>query len=196
MAENLSVEKNEERFREYPFDLHETWWNDLQKRKMSAIGSRIKEHERVLDVGCNSGYLTEFVPKTCEVFGVDLSPALVEKARKRGYVEVQVAGAEALPFSDRFFTSVVMAGVIEYPFDPQKALREAARVARRIVIVEACHEAGVWGKHRIAQHAHMVRSYDEASLRKEVSAIGEVTWHAVIEGHGSGQHRIVEVTLA
>jgi len=196
VAENLSVAENESRFREYPYDLHETWWNDLQKRKMTAIGSRIKEHERVLDIGCNSGYLTEFVPKSCEVYGVDLSPALVEKAKKRGYVEVKVAGAEALPFSDRFFTSVVMAGVIEYPFNPQQALREAARVARRMVIVEACHEDGIWGKHRIAGHNHMVRSYDEETLVREVSTIGRVTWMAVIEGHGAGQHRIVEVTLS
>lgn len=195
MADNLSLLENEARFKEYPYDLHETWWNDLQKRKMAAIGSRIHEHERVLDIGCNSGYLPEFVPKNVECFGIDLSPALVEKARKRGYIEVKVAGAENLPFNDKFFTSVVMAGVIEYPFDVQKALQEAKRVARRCVLVEACHEKGVWGEHRISSHAHMVRSYNEETLVKEVSTIGKVTWINVIEGYGAPQHRIVEVTL-
>lgn len=196
MAENLDRAGNEARFREYPYDLHETWWNDTQKRKMAAMAARIHKGEKVLDIGCNSGYLPEFVDASCEVHGIDLSPALVEKAKTRGYATVQVAGAESLPFPDKSFDVAFMAGVIEYPSDVQLALRECARVAKRIVLVEACHETGVWGEHRIANHAHMVRSYNEATLRAEVSTIGEVTHHQVIEGHGGGgQHRIVEVTL-
>ena len=194
MAENLSVEQNNERFTEYPYDIHETWWNDLQKRKMAAMAARIRPGEVVLDVGCNSGYLHEFVPTGCVVHGVDLSPSLVAKASQR-YASAQVAAVEHLPFADKSVDVVVMAGVIEYPFDPQVALRECARVAKRIVIVEACHENGIWGAHRIPIHSHMVRSYNEYTLREEVGTIGTVTHHEVIEGHGSGQHRIVEVDL-
>lgn len=196
MAENVGVAENNARFIEYPYDIHETWWNDLQKRKMTAMAARIKPNESVLDIGCNSGYLPEFLPSGCVAEAIDLSPALVEKARRRGgYRNVQVADVQELPFLDKSFDVVFMAGVIEYPFDPQKALRECARVARRIVLVEACHEDGIWGKHRISTHAHMVRSYDEESLIQEVSTIGKVTFIQVIEGHGSGQHRFVEVML-
>ena len=196
MAENLGVKENHERFREYPYDIHETWWNDLQKRKMRAMAARILPGESVLDVGCNSGYLPEFLPKGCVADAVDLSPALVEKARARGlYRSVQVAPAESLPFPDKSFDVVFMAGVIEYPFDPQQVMRELARIAKRIILVEACHEEGIWGAHRIPMHSHMVRSYDEAALVAEVSTVGKVTFVQVIEGHGKGQHRFVEVTL-
>lgn len=196
MAENIGVEQNNARFTEYPYDIHETWWNDLQKRKMVAMASRIRAGETVLDVGCNSGYLPEFLPAGCIADGVDLSPALVEKARERGlYRSVQVSPAEALPFASKSFDVVVLAGVIEYPYDPQVVMREIARVAKRILIVEANHEKGIWGAARIPIHSHMVRSYDEAALVAEVSTVGTVTWIQVIEGHGSGQHRIVEVTL-
>lgn len=201
MAENLSVQENNARFVEYPYNIRETWWNGLQQEKMRRMASRIRSGETILDVGCNGGYLPEFTPPGCVVHGIDLSPALVEKTRTRGlYASVQVAGVEAIPFSDKMFDVTFMAGVIEYPFDPQQALRECARVARRIVLVEACHEDGVWGAHRIAQHSHMVRSYNEETLVKEVSTIGKVTWIHVVMGdpvgqNGIGQHRIVEVTL-
>ena len=196
MAENVGVKENNERFTEYPYDIHETWWNDLQKRKMTAMAARIYPGERILDVGTNSGYLPEFTPPGCVIHGIDLSPALVEKAKARGtYASVQVCGAEKVPFPDKYFDVVFMAGVIEYPFDVQAVLREMQRVGKRIVLVEACHEKGIWGEHRIPLHSHMVRSYNEETLVKEVSTIGKVTHIEVIEGHGSGQHRFVEVTL-
>lgn len=196
MADNIGVDENNARFTEYPYDIHETWWNDLQKRKMAAMASRVRAGETVLDVGCNSGYLPEFLPTGCVAHGVDLSPSLVAKAQARGlYASVQVAPAETLPFGDKSADVVVLGGVIEYPFDPQQVMRELARVARRIIIVEANHEDGIWGAKRIPIHSHMVRSYNEAALCAEVGTVGTVTWLSVIEGHGSPQHRIVEVTL-
>lgn len=194
MAENVSREANEARFTEYPYDLKRDWWCDLQKRKMTAMCSRILPGEVVYDIGCNSGYIVEFLPPGCAAHGIDLSPELVAKAQKV-MASAQVAGAEALPWPDKSCDVAFLAGVIEYPFDPQLALREAARVARRSVIVEANHEKGTWGAHRIATHGHMVRSYDEAALIAEVSTIGRVTWINVVELNGVGQHRIVEITL-
>lgn len=199
MAENVSREVNESRFTEYPYDLKRDWWCDLQKRKMIAMCSRILPGEIVYDIGCNSGYIVEFLPAGCVAHGCDLSPELVAKA-SGVMASAVVAGAENLPWADKSCDVAFLAGVIEYPFDPQLALREAARVARKTVLVEACHEDGVWGRHRIAQHAHMVRSYDEAALIAEVSTIGRVSWLHVVEGrHGdgrlTGQHRIVEITL-
>jgi SAM-dependent methyltransferase len=201
MAENIGTAENNERFREYPYNIRETWWNDMQREKMRQMASRIREGEWVADVGCNAGYLPEFLPVGCVAHGIDLSPALVERARERGlYRSVAVAPAEEQPFDDKSMDVVVMAGVIEYPFDPQQVLRECARVARRIVIVEACHEDGIWGAERIPIHSHMVRSYNEETLVKEVATIGRVTWIHVVNGdgvglHGQPQHRIVEVTL-
>jgi ubiquinone/menaquinone biosynthesis C-methylase UbiE len=194
VAENLSKVDNESRFVDYPYDLHETWWNDMQKRKMRAMCARVRPGETVLDVGCNSGYIVEFLPPGCVAHGVDLSPDLVSKAAKR-LATAQVAGAEELPFPDKSMDVVVFAGVIEYVFDPAQAMRELARVARRIILVEANHEKGVWGAHRIAQHAYMVRSYDEDALRKELSAVGTVTWMTLVGMGSEFHHRIMEVAL-
>lgn len=195
MAENLSDAQNNARFVEYPYDIHETWWNDLQQRKMRSMCSRVRAGETVLDVGCNSGYLPEFLDKSCVVHGVDLSPALVEKAKTRGYATVQVAGAEALPFPDKSVDVIVFAGVVEYVFDPEQVMRELARVARRALLVEANHEHGVWGEKRVPIHAYMVRGYNEETLRALLGTVGTVTWCEVVEGFGAPQHRIMEVVL-
>jgi ubiquinone/menaquinone biosynthesis C-methylase UbiE len=194
MAENLSDQDNNARFVEYPYDLHKTWWNDMQHRKMRALCARIHASEKILDVGCNSGYVQEFVPKSCEVHGVDLSPTLVEIAKTR-YVSAQVAGADALPFPDKSFDVVILAGVIEYVFDPNQVMQELARVARRMILIEANHPLGVWGTHRIPSHEYMVRSYTEETCQDLLETVGKVTWKEIIEGHGQKQHMCFEVTL-
>lgn len=195
MADNLSNEENNARFVNYPYDLRRDWWNDLQVRKLERVAKCVRPGETVLDVGCNSGYMVDFLPKTCEVHGVDLSPELVEKAKAR-LVSAQVAGAHNLPFPDKSFDVVLFLGVIEYVFDPEAVMKELARVARRAIIIEANHEDGVWGKKRVeGGHPYMVRGYDEPRLRALCETVGHVTQVAVIFGFGANQHRIAEVTL-
>ncbi|HVH26743.1 MAG TPA: methyltransferase domain-containing protein [Vicinamibacterales bacterium] len=58
--------------------------------------------ERILDVGCGEGTLTQQLA-TCGaiVVGIDNSPTMVEAARARG-VDVRLIDAEALTFEDEF----------------------------------------------------------------------------------------------
>jgi SAM-dependent methyltransferase len=58
--------------------------------------------ERVLDLGCGDGALTEkLVALGCEVVGVDASPEQVAGACARG-LDCRVASGEDLPFADEF----------------------------------------------------------------------------------------------
>jgi trans-aconitate methyltransferase len=58
--------------------------------------------ERVLDLGCGDGALTEkLVELGCSVVGVDASPEQVAAARARG-LDARVAEGEALPFTSEF----------------------------------------------------------------------------------------------
>jgi trans-aconitate methyltransferase len=60
------------------------------------------EGERILDLGCGDGALTERIQQAgARVVGVDSSPAMVEAARRRG-VDAQVARGEDLPFRGEF----------------------------------------------------------------------------------------------
>ena len=58
--------------------------------------------ERVLDLGCGDGVLTEkLVAMGCEVVGVDASPEQVAGGRARG-LDCRVASGEDLPFAGEF----------------------------------------------------------------------------------------------
>jgi len=58
--------------------------------------------ERILDVGCGDGVLTERLAASgAQVKGVDSSPAMLEAAKKRG-LDVELHDAEALPFRHEF----------------------------------------------------------------------------------------------
>ena len=192
MAENVSTEKNNSRFTDYPYDLRRDSWTDLQRERLRLMCERIRPGERVLDVGCNSGYLHEFAPPDTEIHGVDMSPDLVAIAATR-YASAQVAPAEHLPFLDRSFDVVIAGAIIEYVYDPLVMLKELARVSRRAVVGCADHESGIWGSHRVERHTFMVRSYNENRLRADLSTIGDIDWLDKLEWHGTNQYYLWEV---
>ena len=92
---------------------------------------------RVLDVGCGSGWAVRYLLDrgAGEGLGVDISPAMIEQAR-RGPGTFEVASGESLPYPDQHVTHVLSVESIYYYADPVAALREWRRVTRgRLAIV-------------------------------------------------------------
>lgn len=91
--------------------------------------------ESILDVGCGLGPYVERLTKvgrTC--IGVDLDPEAVARARELGR-DVHRMSAYSLAFRDASFDSVIMIETLEHLADYEQALAEAARVARRTIVV-------------------------------------------------------------
>ena len=109
-------------------------WNE--EMRSEALGMLdIEQGDRVLDVGCGTGFATEgLLAYTDDVHGLDQSPHQLAKAYekfgKRGPVRFYRGDAERLPFRDDSFDVVWSSGSIEYWPDPVAALRECRRVAR------------------------------------------------------------------
>ncbi|WP_117594586.1 class I SAM-dependent methyltransferase [Haloprofundus halophilus] len=88
---------------------------------------------RVLDVACGTGANFPYLPAGVSVVGVDLSPEMLERARKRADelgidADLREADAQALPFGDDSFDTVVSSlSTCTFP-DPVAALEEMARV--------------------------------------------------------------------
>lgn len=85
--------------------------------------------ERVLDLGCGDGFLTEQLARLgCEVVGVDASPEQVAAAQRRG-LAVRVARAEALPFAGEF-DAVFSNAVLHWVKDAAGAIAAVHRALR------------------------------------------------------------------
>lgn len=165
MAENTSLYDAIHRHQQYP-DLEAQYLDsDFQRRRISMVAAYIKPGERVLDVGCNSGYFVKFCPKGCEVHGIDTTESVIPRAKEL-LASAQVASAEAIPFPDKFFDVVVLSEVLEHVYDADVVMKELVRVARRAIVISTPHETGSWGEDTIKHHTYHVRCYREASLRE------------------------------
>ena len=104
---------------------HESWMTDIE--------ALAREHglrgRRLLDVGCGTG--SSFMPllrRGYRVTACDLSPAMVERARRKlaGRGEVAVADMRSLPWIERFDLATCVDDAINYllfPSDVVDALR-------------------------------------------------------------------------
>lgn len=94
---------------------------------------------KVLDVGCGPAALTrELLERGCEVWGIDISGAMVDSANKKmeylGFCcgfHFSVGDIEHLDFSDKSFDLVLCIGVLEYLKDDFLALKEISRVLKK-----------------------------------------------------------------
>ena len=95
----------------------------------------LSPRQRLLDVGCGTGYLLQqALARQPEInaVGLDLSREMLAVARERlGTRVALVEGtAERLPFCDWAFDVVVSNSALHYLDDPERAVRELARVLR------------------------------------------------------------------
>jgi demethylmenaquinone methyltransferase/2-methoxy-6-polyprenyl-1,4-benzoquinol methylase len=109
------------------------WDEEMRDEALEWFG--IEAGDRVLDVGCGTGFATEgLLEYTDDVYGVDQSAHQLERAfskfGKRGRVRFHRGDAERLPFADNVFDAYWSSGSIEYWPDPVAALREARRVTK------------------------------------------------------------------
>ena len=91
----------------------------------------------LLDVGCGTGYFSRrFAATSLRVIGHDPDPAMLEHARGLGGgVSYLLSTGIALPFGDNAHDYVTAVISLCFIADPERALREMWRVARRAVLL-------------------------------------------------------------
>jgi SAM-dependent methyltransferase len=100
---------------------------DKNARFVSDLGAEIlgwlnpKPGERILDLGCGDGALTEKIAKAgASVIGIDTSPEFLRVARERG-LDVRHMDAQALTFSSKF-DAVFSNAALHWMTQPAKVL--------------------------------------------------------------------------
>ncbi|WP_049901810.1 methyltransferase domain-containing protein [Halococcus agarilyticus] len=107
-------------------------WNEAMRTEAIELLDP-QADDRVLDVGCGTGFATEgLLERTERVHGLDQSRHQLERAwakfGKTDQIRFYRGDAERLPFADDAFDAVWSSGSIEYWPDPVAALREFRRV--------------------------------------------------------------------
>jgi ubiquinone/menaquinone biosynthesis C-methylase UbiE len=149
----------------------------------------VQPGQRVLDVGCGTGYFSRLIARTTGpkglVVGIDPSASMIEYARHKASsirnCEFQVGAAEALPFpSDRFdvvVSSLVLHHLPEHLRLP--ALEEMRRVLRpggRLLVAEARNPShGILGLIARAQgYDRMAQEVPDLAALAGAAAFGDV----------------------
>jgi len=106
--------------------------------------ARVKDGDRVLDVGTGTGSVASAIAETfrsSHVTGIDPSPAFIAAARKSAKSDrerFEVGDAQALALADASFDQVMSLLVMNFIPDPQKAIAEMRRVTRPGGTLSAC----------------------------------------------------------
>jgi trans-aconitate methyltransferase len=89
-----------------------------------------KPAERILDLGCGDGHLTQRIAATgASVLGVDASPEMVAAARNRGVV-ADVGNAEDLPYAEKTFDAVFSNAALHWVRNQDTMLAQVRRVLK------------------------------------------------------------------
>lgn len=143
----------------------------------------------VLDVACGPGLVAlAFAEVARQVTGLDVTPAMLEKARELqrerglGNLTWELGRADELPYANRSFDAVVTRFSFHHFRDPKKCLAEMARVCRpggRVVVCdvytttpEQAAEYDRLEKLRDPSHVHALRLDELRALMGQAGLVG------------------------
>jgi len=105
------------------------------RRRRSIAMLQLTPGESVLLVGAGTGLDLPLLPAGLAVTAVDITPAMIERLRRRAAllgmaVDARVMDGQALAFPDSSFDAVILHLILAVIPDPYACIREAERVLR------------------------------------------------------------------
>lgn len=168
--------------------------HEVCREEFKPIVEWVAPQSKVLDVGCGVGTLGKLLmDKGCIVYGVDISPTAVERAREKG-VKAEVWDVDnGLKFDDNSFDYVILCDVLEHVHKPRFVFEESLRVGRSVIVaspnfafIKARLELLFLGRFPRAplfgyqwydtQHIHLFSYKDFLDLIKELNCIVSNKW--------------------
>jgi ubiquinone/menaquinone biosynthesis C-methylase UbiE len=107
-----------------------------EKALLAWLLTRFPEISTILEVGCGSGHFTRwFMERGLRAVGLDLSLPMLDEAIRFGDPIYIQGNSLMLPFGSHTFDLVALITTLEFLPNPRRALIEAARVARKGLIL-------------------------------------------------------------
>lgn len=147
-------------------------------RRAAIQGMELRPGARVLEVGVGTGLSLAAYPREVQVFGVDLSPEMLGRARRRvarrglrQILDLKVMDARALEYPNAHFDVVVAMYVVSVTPEPERMVGEMLRVCRpggQLVIVNhfRTESSLVRGVERLLRPLHRLVNF-RADLDRE-----------------------------
>lgn len=123
------------RYQEPYSRLYHDWWFKKMIELVNPPADGL-----ILDNGCGTGYLAEFL-KNKKIVGLDISLSMLRNAQKR-YPFLVNADAQKLPFKDERFDCVFAKALLHHLPEPEKAIQEIRRVLKsggRVIFCDTLH---------------------------------------------------------
>lgn len=146
------------------------WYAVLRSQVLHALAGRLPPRGRLLDAGCGTGGMLEYLKgRICDlnVEGVDDADEAVRHCLERGLRMVQLGSVEALPHADAAFDAVLSLDVLYHEgVIEKKALAEMGRVLRPggLLVLNLPAFEGLRGSHDVAVSG--ARRYGASQVRK------------------------------
>lgn len=137
---------------------YESWYHakgyesaQQEKKLITYLLDQFTGVRRILDVGSGTGYFTRwFEISGYHPVGIDSSVNMLKEAKKERTPEYVQGSALSLPFESQSFDIAVMITALEFLYDPKKAIREMARIAKKGFVIGAINKYSLVGlKYRL-----------------------------------------------
>lgn len=100
----------------------------LKKYRVIQKNLVIGEENKLLDVGCGTGFSSEIF--RCRIMGIEPSREMIKKKKTSENADFFQGRAEHLPFKDKAFDIIICVTAIHNFENPRKALEEMKRVGK------------------------------------------------------------------
>jgi len=159
--------------------------------------------ERILEVGVGTGLSLPLYPRSCRVTGIDISEAMLERARRRldrlaGHrTELRRMDARQLDYPDGCFDGVFAPYVMSVVPEPEAVMAEIRRVLRpggRLVIVNRFSRGRRYLP--VERYLSPLTQWLGFRLDLELAQVTEtrgLTLHAVDKINLAGEWRLIEM---
>jgi ubiquinone/menaquinone biosynthesis C-methylase UbiE len=170
-------------------------WYDYFEGLCGLLGVSKLRHDlvsqangKVLEVAIGTGRNLHCYRTDCEIIAVDISGEMLKVARERGAklrvnVQLALADAEAMPFRERCFDTVVSSlSTCTFP-NPSRALREMVRVTKlsgKILLLEHGRSDHQWLGRFQDRHADKIANLFGCHWNREPLEIAQATGLKII----------------